>query len=100
LDPEDRLGHTVINPVVVVEVLSPTTEKYDRTEKLAHYQLIDSVREVVLVGHEAPRVDVWRRGDDERWTEASYCDGAVELLSLGVSLPITDMYRDLPARAE
>src|SRR5258708_31296765 len=47
LDPLDR--HTVTNPTLVVEVLSPSTAAYDRGEKLAHYQQIPSLREVVLV---------------------------------------------------
>jgi Uma2 family endonuclease len=94
LDPDDRLGHTVVNPIVVVEVLSPSTEKYDRTEKLAQYRQIEALREIVLVDHAAPLVDVWRRSDDGTWPEVRYDQASFELVSLGIALPIADVYRD------
>lgn len=94
LDPEDRLGHTVVNPILVVEVLSPSTEKYDRTEKLAQYQRIASLREIVLVSQAPQQVDVWRRADEGSWTEVSYRSALLKLESLDVSLPIADVYRD------
>ncbi len=50
IDPENKL--TIVNPKVVVEVLSPSTAAYDRGEKLTHYQRIPSLREVVLVAHD------------------------------------------------
>src|SRR5215471_2519866 len=49
MDPDD--AHVVLNPVVVVEVTSPSSEEYDRGEKLEHYKQIPSLREVVLVSH-------------------------------------------------
>jgi Uma2 family endonuclease len=61
LDPEDPEQHTVVNPRLVVEVLSPSTEAYDRGEKLSHYKLIPSLEEVVLVAHDEHRLEVWRR---------------------------------------
>jgi Uma2 family endonuclease len=94
LDPDDRLGHTVVNPIVVVEVLSPSTEKYDRTEKLAQYRQIEALREIVLVDHAAPLVDVWRSSDDGTWPEVRYDQASFELVSLGIALPIADVYRD------
>ncbi len=63
-DPDDPAGHTVTNPRVIVEVLSPSTEDYDRTEKLQHYQRIPSVEETVLVAHDARRVELFRRASD------------------------------------
>ncbi len=94
LDPEDRLGHTVTNPRVLVEVLSPSTETYDRTEKLAQYQRIESLREVVLVGHGAQRIDVWRRAGDGSWSVPSHVDGVVALSSIGATLAVSEVYRD------
>ncbi|GAB5541905.1 MAG: Uma2 family endonuclease [Sandaracinaceae bacterium] len=52
-DPEDPKGHTAINPTVLVEVLSPSTEAYDRGEKLDHYRRIPSLREVLHIAHDA-----------------------------------------------
>lgn len=95
LDPEDRKGHTALNPVVLVEVLSPSTEAYDRGEKLAHYKRIESLREVVFVAHDERRVDLWRRVDD-RFTQLTFREGErLELTSLpGVSIAIDEIYFD------
>jgi Uma2 family endonuclease len=94
LDPEDRLGHTVTNPLLVVEVLSPSTEKYDRSEKLSEYQSIASLREVVLVGHTAQEIDVWRRADDGGWAVFHYNDSTLELTCIDATLQISEVYRD------
>jgi Uma2 family endonuclease len=94
LDPDDHRGHSVSNPIVLVEVLSPSTEDYDRGEQLAHYKRIPSLREIVLVAHDEPRVDIWRRLDD-RWTLLSFRAGeAVVLDSLTIELPVADVYFD------
>jgi Uma2 family endonuclease len=94
LDPEDRKRHTAINPTVLIEVLSPTTEDYDRGEKLTHYNRIASLREVMLVAHDERRVDLWRRVGDH-WTQLTFRPGeAVVLESLGCTLGIDDIYFD------
>jgi Uma2 family endonuclease len=93
LDPEDKRGHTVVNPTLVVEVLSPSTENYDRGEKREHYQRIPTVREIVLVAHDTRRVELWRR-DGDAWSEHVVSEGAVELTSLDCSLPLEEIYLD------
>ncbi len=95
LDPEDRKGHTAINPTLLVEVLSPSTEAYDRGEKLAHYKRIPSLREVMLVAHDERRVDLWRRTATD-WTQLSFHAGqAIELESLhGIRVSVDDVYFD------
>jgi Uma2 family endonuclease len=57
--PEDR--STILNPLVLVEVLSDSTEAYDRGAKAAHYRRIDSLREYVLISQNEPRIEVFRR---------------------------------------
>lgn len=80
-DPEKKTN--VLNPRVLVEITSDSTEAYDRGEKLAHYQRIASLREVMLVAHDERRVDLWRRVD-ERWTQISaHANDEVALHSLG-----------------
>lgn len=92
-DAEDK--DALINPVVLVEVTSPSTEAYDRGAKLDHYKRIPSLREVVLVGHAERRVEIWRRGDDEHWaTEATTLVGTVRLTALGCELPLELIYRN------
>ena len=94
LDPEDKTGQTAINPTVLVEVLSPTTEVYDCGEKLEHYKQITSLQEVMLVHHDARRVVVWRR-TGSGWSSTEYTDHAVvELRSIDCKLGINEIYRD------
>ena len=94
LDPADAKGHTVLNPTVVVEVLSPSTEDYDRGEKLAHYKRIASLQEVVLVAHDERRIDVWRR-QGGRWIQVTYGPNeSLHLASLSIDVAVADLYRD------
>ena len=100
LDPEDAKRHTVINPRLLVEVLSPSTEAYDRGEKLRHYQQIASVEEIVLVAHDRPEVEVVRREADGSWSRHLAGDGELaQLLSVGCALSVREVYRD-PLREE
>jgi Uma2 family endonuclease len=95
LDPEDAKKHTACNPRVLVEVLSPSTEDYDRGEKLGHYKRIPSVEEVVLVAHDRHEVEVVRREADGTWSrEVAQAGGVVRLRSIAVDLAVDDIYRD------
>ncbi|MEO5727806.1 MAG: Uma2 family endonuclease, partial [Byssovorax sp.] len=64
-DPQD--ANAVTNPTLLVEVLSDSSEAYDRGEKFAHYRRLPSLREYVLVSHLASRIEVWRRNESNRW---------------------------------
>jgi Uma2 family endonuclease len=96
LDPDDPKRHTALNPNLLVEVLSPSTEEYDRSEKLEHYKQIqkeiESLQEVVLVSHDEPRISVWRR-TGSRWSVTEHVDGVISL-AIGCDLPIAAIYRD------
>ena len=99
-DPESRV--TATNPIAVVEVLSDGTEDYDRGEKLEHYQLIPSLRSVLLVSHRARHVWSWTRGDDGAWSCLERVgEGAITLPGIGCQLSIDEIYRgglsDVPA---
>jgi Uma2 family endonuclease len=94
LDPSDPTRHTVTNPRVLVEVLSPSTEHYDRGEKLEHYRQIDSVQEVVLVALDEQAVDVWRRDQGEWRVARTEPGGTAKLASIGCDLPLPEVYRD------
>ena len=87
-------AEAVVNPIVVVEVTSRSTECYDRGVKLAHYQLLPSVQEILLVSHREPRVTLYRR-DGSGWTENDYRAGqTVEVLSVAARIAIDELYRD------
>lgn len=90
-DPED--ANVVTNPIVLVEVLSDSTEAYDRGEKFAHYRRIPSLREYVLVSQHQPRIEVFRRNDDGGWTlyEAAGSESA-KLVSIGCELSVDEVY--------
>jgi Uma2 family endonuclease len=94
LDPEDRLGHTVTNPKLLVEVLSPSTEEYDRSEKLTQYQRIESLRAVVLIGHSEQVIEVWQRSEGGEWVLSTHRAGLVQLASVGATLPVAEIFRD------
>lgn len=94
-DPEN--ASTIINPTVIVEVLRDSTEAYDRGEKLDQYRTISSLREILLIPHRNPGLEVWRRNDAGGWSESVAIPGQqIELRSIGCTLMVADLYRDLP----
>ncbi len=94
-DPEDP--NAAANPTVLIEVLSASTEVYDRGEKSVHYRTIPSLREYLLVSHRERRVERWwRRGTDD-WEYQSAGRGEVLPIStLGVELEIDAIYERSP----
>jgi Uma2 family endonuclease len=89
-DPESP-SH-VTNPRIIVEVLSPTTERYDREQKRLYYQQLDSLQEYVLVAQDRRRVEVWRR-DGEQWIHSAHDAGAkARLPSIGYELYVDELY--------
>lgn len=92
LDPADPRRHTAINPKLLVEVLSPSTQDYDCGEKLEHYQQLASLEEILLVHHDARRVTVWRRSG-RGWSATEHRDGIIPL-ALGCDLSLAAIYRD------
>jgi Uma2 family endonuclease len=95
LDPEDPKQHTALNPRLIVEVLSPSTEEYDRGAKLDHYKTIPSLVEVVLVAHDKREVEVIRREEDGSWSKHIFAEtGRVRSAALGVELALDEIYRD------
>jgi Uma2 family endonuclease len=85
-----------INPSVIVEVTSPSSERYDRGAKLRHYQTIETLQEVVIVSHRERAIDVFRRGEDGTWSRAEHADAGqrVTLTSIGCELDVDAIYRD------
>ena len=83
------------DPVIVVEVLSPSTEAKDRFDKRVVYQRIESLREYILVEQDKMQIDVYRRMDDG-WMLESYAIGdTVAFESIGFTLPIEEIYADV-----
>jgi Uma2 family endonuclease len=88
--------NAVTNPVILVEVLSDSTEAYDRGQKAAHYRRIPSLREYVLVSQRSPLIEVHRRNERGNWelvVEAGAGQSA-ELASVGALLDVDAIYRN------
>jgi Uma2 family endonuclease len=86
---------TLLNPTVIVEVLSKSTESYDRLTKLDHYKRIPSLAEVLLVAQEYPHVEHWVRQGDGRWLveDVQDLEAMVELPSIRCTLSLKSAYR-------
>ena len=83
-------------PCLIVEVLSPSTEAYDRGRKLAYYRQCPSIREYVLVDSQRQTVEVFRREKNTFWTYHAFGSGdEVELASLSVRFPLVKLYRNV-----
>jgi Uma2 family endonuclease len=91
-DGDDR--DAVVNPTVLVEVLSPTTEEYDREDKFSHYRRIASLKAYVLVSQREHRVEVFTRNVDGTWTLRDVERGVAKIDCVGCDLPLGELYRD------
>ena len=91
---EGRRTATLLNPTLIVEVLSPTTEAYDRGLKFEHYKSIESVREYLLVSSDRASVTLYRRQNAEPWLliTTTLLDSTIELESCGCRLLLRDLY--------
>ena len=93
---EDAHGDTLLSPTVIIEVLSPSTEAYDRGEKFAHYRRLLSLTDYVLVAQDKMRVEHFARSGDkgDQWlfTEISDPDHALNLPSIGCAVTLRNTY--------
>ena len=92
-DPLNR--DTLLNPTAIIEVLSPSTERYDRGMKFRHYQQIPSLQEYVLVSQDQVLVERYTRRADGTWLLTVFADPAGEfVLDTGAArVPLADVYR-------
>jgi Uma2 family endonuclease len=93
-DPLDTRRETVTNPTLIVEVLSPSTEAWDRGGKFQNYRQIDSLREYVMVVSDKPLVETYLRQQDGTWVlnAVAGLDVRARLVSLGVELDLAEVY--------
>ena len=90
---EDTSFDSLLNPTVLVEVLSPSTEAYDRGEKFAYYRQLDSLQEYVLVSQNCVRVEHYlRQGEQWLLTELSALDDQLYLASIECELSLREIY--------
>jgi Uma2 family endonuclease len=91
---DEERENQLLNPLFIAEILSPSTEQKDRTVKFGAYTRIPSLRDYVLVAQDAPRVERFSRGEDDRWwvTIAAGLDAEIELPSIGLTLSLAEVY--------
>ena len=84
-----------MNPTVLVEVLSPSTEQYDRGTKSVHYRRIETLQIILLVSQDEARVETHVRQRDGSWSLREYggMDQALPLEAIGAELPLTAIYQ-------
>ena len=87
----------LLNPVLIYEVLSPSTEAYDRGDKFTHYKSIASLREYLLIAQHRAHITHYVRQQDGSWSysEINGLDGTVYLPSLGITLELSNLYQNV-----
>ena len=91
----DKHIDTLLNPLVVIEILSPSTEAYDRGKKFGHYRALESLDQYVLVSQDEPKVEWYTRQPGGEWLFAS-ASGLNETLpfpALDLRIPLAEVYR-------
>ncbi|MEK6300470.1 MAG: Uma2 family endonuclease [Acidobacteriota bacterium] len=90
----DDTFDTLTNPILIVEVLSPTTKNYDRGEKFEQYRKIESLKEYLLVAQDSPRVEHYIRQIDGTWlfSEIESRDSTIYLPSINSTLSLAEVY--------
>jgi Uma2 family endonuclease len=93
--------YTASEPVLVIEVLSPSTRQIDRFRKLEEYKSVASIRYILLVEPSVPAVVLYSRGDGDRWASADLIglDAVVRIADLDLSLPMRELYEGLSFEA-
>jgi Uma2 family endonuclease len=91
---DERNAHTLTNPTLLVEVLSPSTERYDRTTKFRMYKKSPTLREYVLVSQSEPLVEKFVRDEHDNWftADAVGLEATIYFPSIECELPLADIY--------
>ena len=96
-DPADRHSSLLIRqPVLIVEILSPSTAEYDRSQKFNQYKKLTSLRHYILVSQTAWVLEWFRRNEADEWIYTVFSDPAdvLEIPDLNLRLPLADVYDD------
>jgi Uma2 family endonuclease len=91
---EDADLDTLLNPTLLMEVLSPSTEQYDRGKKFESYRALGSLRDYVLISQDRPHIEHYVRQNEGTWlfSEVNGLDASLELASVGCTLTLADIY--------
>ncbi|MBF0201676.1 MAG: Uma2 family endonuclease, partial [Desulfamplus sp.] len=91
---EDELD-SLVNPVVIIEILSDSTEAYDRGLKFQHYQFIESLEEYILISQHMCQVEKFQRGTGGIWLYSSVRDmgESLKIVTIKCELPLLEIYK-------
>lgn len=94
---EDDELDTLLNPTLIIEILSESTENYDRGIKFVNYRQINSIQEYILVSQKNIKIEKYIRQGESKWllTEEGNPEKSIELSSIGCSLPLKEVYRNI-----
>ncbi len=94
---DDEHNDTLLNPRLIVEVLSPSTETYDRGKKFAHYRTLDSLAEYLLIAQDQSRVEQFIRQPSGDWLlhEATQLDETIRLPSIDSQFTLSALYENV-----
>jgi Uma2 family endonuclease len=91
---EDAVQDTILNPSLIVEVLSPSTEAHDRGTKFSGYKALESLRHYVLISQDELKVEVFsRQGELWAYSVETSLDASIDLDAIGCGLPLREIYR-------
>jgi Uma2 family endonuclease len=94
---EEKGHESLLNPTLIIEVLSPTTEAFDLSDKFWHYRALPSLQEYILVAQDKARIERYVRHTDEQWLHmiADGLAASMPLHSLDLALPLRDVYEQV-----
>ncbi len=98
----DDVHDSITNPIVLIEILSPSTERYDRGMKAQHYRTIDTLQEYLLIAQDRTHVEQYQRHTTGQWlfNEATQLDTMITLASIGCTLLLADIYEKVTLTPE
>lgn len=90
----DEEFDTVTNPTVIIEILSPSTEAYDRGDKFQHYRQLETLQDFLLISQDRPRIEGYSRQQSGLWTftDAIALDASYKVASIACVLKLADIY--------
>lgn len=94
---DDELRDTLVNPSVIVEVLSKSTASYDQGPKSKHFRKVESLQALIFIEQESPAVEVYRRQPDGNWilSDATELTESIAIEPIGISIPLAEIYRNV-----
>ena len=95
---EEESDDALLNPVLIVEILSPSTSDYDHRDKFQHYQFLKSLQEYIVISQNSCRLEQYVRELDWQWKYRIYSslDDVVKLESIDCELPLREVYLKVP----